>query len=125
MRNILDSTKDTSSHSCYSNQSVQNQTRLDRNENCHNSHLSNCEQNNLSKISQYKQSFDIELNNFKTEERMKDEPEKEKPKKTVKRIERKTSEGKRDHLLEKVTETRFQRTRMIQIETSGKRVVWL
>ena len=60
----LDRTKDTSSHGCYSNQSVQKRTKVDRNENGQNSRLSNCIQNSSSKISQCKQSLDFTINKF-------------------------------------------------------------
>ena len=83
MRNTLDGTKDTSFHSCYCNQSVQNRTRLDRYKNGQNSRFSNCEQNSSSMVSRYKHSVDIKTNNFKnTEEQMEDKPAKEKNTKT-------------------------------------------
>ena len=57
-RNTLDRMQETSSHGCYSNQSVQERTKLDRIKNDQNSRLSNCVQNSSSKISQCKQSVD-------------------------------------------------------------------
>ena len=58
LRNTLDKLKDKSSHSCYSNRSVQKRTRLDRNKNGPNSSLSKFEQYSLCKISHCKQSVD-------------------------------------------------------------------
>ena len=121
-RNTLDRTQDTSSHGCYSNQSVQKRIKLDRNENDQNSCLTNCIRNSSSKISQCKQSVDFTTNNFKypEEKQMERQPGKEKPKKTVKIIERKTNEGRRDQILEQVTETTFQRTSTVHRGTSGE-----
>ena len=58
LRDTLNELKDKSSHSCYSNRSVQKRTRLDRNKNGPNSSLSKLEQNSLCKMSHCKQSVD-------------------------------------------------------------------
>ena len=99
---------DTSSHGCYSNRAVQKRTRLDRNENGPNSSLSNCEPNTLSKLSHCKQSVDDTRKQKYLERKYRME---EKPKKTVKIVER---ERNRDQMLEQVTETRYRRTRTVQ-----------
>ena len=97
MRDTLNELKDKSSHSCY-------RTRLDRNENGPNSSLSKFEQNSLCKISHCKQSVDKISKQvyLETSSRME-----EKPKKTIKIVERDRS---RDQLLEQVTETTYRRT---------------
>ena len=69
IRNNISHCKDDSSHGCYRNQFVQNQTKLDRSENGQNSRPQ-IEQNtlNLNKISRSKQSVinsDISKNNSK------------------------------------------------------------
>ena len=53
LRDTLNESKDKSSHSCYSNRSVQKRTRLDRNENGPNS--------SLSKFAEFKKSFKVTL----------------------------------------------------------------
>ena len=50
LRDTLDELKDTSSHVCYTNRSVQKRKGLDRNENGQNSRLSNCESNTKQTI---------------------------------------------------------------------------
>ena len=122
-RNTLDRTQDTSSHGCYSNQFVRKRTKLDRNENYQKSRLSNCIQNKSSKIPQCKQSVDFTTNNcnYPEEKQMEGNTGKEKPKKKVKKMEWKNNEGRRDQMLEQVTETTFQRTRTVHRVTSGER----
>ena len=113
LRDTLNELKDKSSHSCYSNRSVQKRIRLDRNENGLNSSLSKFEQNNLCKISPCKWSVDkITKRNSPTKQvylEMSSRLE-EKLKKTVKIVERDRS---RDQLLEQGTETTYRRTRTV------------
>ena len=103
----MDDLNAKSSHGCYSNRSVQKQTRLDRNENGPISCLSNCEPNILSKLSHCKQSVDSKQVNTERKNR-----KEEKTKKTVKILERVRSN--RDQLLEQVTETTYRRTKTVQ-----------
>ena len=84
-----------------------------------NSRLSKCEQNILSKISHCKQSVEKKIQNPKNAERERKfakEQMGEKPKKTVKLMDR---EGRRDQMLEQVTETTYQRTRTEQRGATG------
>ena len=108
---------DKSSHSCYSNHFVQKRTGLDRNENGPNSRLSKFEQNSLREFSYCKQSVDKSrkqnYSELKWKRSMEEKDLKEKPKKTVKIVERDRS---RDQLLERVTETTYKRTRIVHRE---------
>ena len=62
-RSTLDELSNTSSPGCYSNRFVQNQTKLDRNENGQNSRLCNFDQNSLKKISHCVQLVEIDKKN--------------------------------------------------------------
>ena len=112
-RSTLDKISNTSSPGCYSNLFVQNQTELDRNEN---------DQNTLNKISHFIQLVEIDKKEkqrkiaTKQEEKLKEEPMEKKLKKTVK-LEK--TEGKRNQMLEQITETTFHRTRTVQMGTTG------
>ena len=62
-RSTLDELSNTSSPGCYSNRSVQNQTKLDRNENCQSSRFRNIVQNSLNKSSHCVQLIQIDKKN--------------------------------------------------------------
>ena len=122
-RSTLDKISNTSSPGCYSNLFVQNPTELDRNENGQNSRLCNFDQNTLNKISHFIQLVEIDKKEkqrkiaTKQEEKHKEEPMDKKLKKTVK-LEK--TEGKRNQMLEQITETTFHRTRTVQMGTTGR-----
>ena len=118
-RSTLDELSNTSSPGCYSNRFVQNQTKLDRNENGQNSRLCNFD---LKKISHCVQLVEIDKKNeqrkiaAKQVEKTKDRSMEEKLKKTAK-IE--NTVGKQNQMLEQITETTFHRTRTVQRGTQG------
>ena len=118
----MDETPNTSSPGCYSNRFVQNQTELDRNENGQNSSFCNCDQSTLNKISHCIQLVKISKKDkqrkfaAKQAEELKEEQMEKKLKKTAKL---KKTEGKRNQMLEQITETTFHRTRTVQRGTRG------
>ena len=116
LRSTLDETPNTSSPACYSNRFFPKRTELDGNKNGQNSRLCNCDQNTLNKISHCIQSVDISKKEkqrkitAKQEEKFKEEQMEKKLKKTVKLD---NTEGRRNQMLEQITETTFHRTRTV------------
>ena len=131
VRNNISHCKDDSSHGCYSNQFVQNQTKLDQNENGQNSRpqKEQNEQNTLNKISRTKQSV-INSGIKSCKNKTKNQSEKavkidknqsgpRKSKKAVKIINRRQYE-EREEMTEQVTEKTFSRTRMVTREACSR-----
>ena len=119
-RNTLDELSNTSSPGCYSNRSVQNQTKLDRNENDQNSRFCNIAQNSLNKSShcvQLIESDNKKQKKFETEQVVK-RKEKNMEKKLKKTTEIENKAGNQNQLLERVTETTFHRTRTLKRGTT-------